>query len=102
MVSRAILGLAALSTDVRVGIVKLLVRAGANGLPSGEIARKLDVPANSLSQQLAVLSAAGLVRQARVGRNVIYSVELAAIRRLVKFLAVDCAAGQLEGIRIDG
>jgi DNA-binding transcriptional ArsR family regulator len=102
MTSRAILGFAALSTDVRVGIVKLLVRAGADGLPSGEIARKLDVPANSLSQQLAVLSMAGLVRQERVGRNVIYSVELATVRRLVKYLAVDCAAGRLEGVAIDG
>jgi DNA-binding transcriptional ArsR family regulator len=92
----------AMSTDVRLSVVRLLARAGSKGLASGEIARKLNVPANSLSQQLSLLSTAGLVHQERDGRNVFYKVDFDAIKRLIKFLAVDCAAGHVKGVRIDG
>jgi len=95
-------GYAALSTEVRLNTIKLLARAGENGLPSGEIARKLKIPANSLSQQLALLSAAGLVKQEREGRKVFYAVDFDSLKKLVKFLVSDCAAGRLKGIRIDG
>ena len=93
---------AALSTEVRLNTIKLLARAGGDGMPSGEIARKLKIPANSLSQQLALLSAVGLVKQEREGRKVFYAVDFDALRKLIKFLALDCAAGRLKGIRIDG
>lgn len=99
---QAMLGYAALSTEVRLKTIKLLARTGDEGLPSGEIARKLNIPANSLSQQLTVLSEAGLVTQEREGRNVFYAVNLDAIRKLIKYLAVDCAAGRVKGVKING
>ena len=99
---RAVQGYAALSTDVRVKVLRLLARSGDDGLPSGESARKLKVPANSLSQQLFLLSAAGLVHHEREGRNVFYKINFDEIKWLIKFLAVDCAAGRLKGIKIDG
>lgn len=94
-------GYSALSTDVRLSILKLLAKAGTDGMASGEIARKLNVPANSLSQQLSVLSAAGLVTQEREGRNVFYALDPKGIRKLVKFIVLDCAAGRVKGVRID-
>ncbi len=94
-------GYGALSNEVRLNALKLLVRAGESGLPSGEIAKKLDVPHNSLSQQLALLAAAGLVRHKRDGRQVFYTVDLDAIKKLIKFLVVNCAHDQIEGVRID-
>ena len=99
---QAIDGYAALSTEVRLNSIRLLSRAGEGGLAAGEIARKLKVPANSLSQQLALLSAAGLVRHEREGRNVYYAVDFDAIKRLIKFLAFDCAGGRVRGVRLDG
>lgn len=98
---RAIQGYAALSTDVRLNVLRLLSKAGGEGLASGEIARKLDVPANSLSQQLSLLLAAGLVCQRRSGRNVFYAVDFAEIKWLIKFLVVDCANGQVKGVKIN-
>jgi ArsR family transcriptional regulator, arsenate/arsenite/antimonite-responsive transcriptional repressor len=94
-------GYFALSTDVRLSILKLLAKAGSDGIASGEIARKLGVPSNSLSQQLAVLAAAGLVTQEREGRNVFYALDLEEIKRLIRILAVDCAGGRLKGVKID-
>jgi ArsR family transcriptional regulator len=95
-------GYAALSTEVRLKTIKLLARVGEEGLPSGEIAKKLNVPANSLSQQLALLLEAGLVTQEREGRNVFYAVDFDALRKLIKYLAVDCAAGRVKGVKING
>jgi|SRR5579863_8057952 ArsR family transcriptional regulator len=99
---RAMRGYAALSTEVRLNTIKMLARAGEEGLPAGEIARKLKIPANSLSQQLALLMDAGLITQEREGRNVFYAVDLGGLRKLIKFLALECAAGRLKGVRIDG
>jgi len=100
-IEQAIRGYSALSTDVRLNTLKLLARAGEDGLPSGEIARKLEIPPNSLSQQMAILLSAGLVRQEREGRNVFYKIDLDALKKLVKFLVVNCANDQIKGVRID-
>lgn len=86
--NRAAQGFSALSTDVRLSILKLLARAGEDGMASGEIAKKLKVPANSLSQQLQVLEVAGLVTHDREGRNVFYAVDLDEIRWLMTALAM--------------
>jgi ArsR family transcriptional regulator len=96
----AIKACSALSTDSRVNILRLLSKAGRDGLPSGEIARQLNVPANTLSTQLFLLSTARLVEQRREGRNIIYSVNFPTIKDLINFLAVDCAAGRLKGVKI--
>ena len=96
-IERATQGYGALSTEVRLNVLRLLAKSGDEGLPSGEIARKLDVPANSLSQQLYLLTAAGLVEQERQGRNVFYRIDLDAIKWLIKFLVADCTAGRLTG-----
>lgn len=101
-IERAIHGYSALSTEVRLKILRLLAKAGDEGVASGEIARKLEIPANSLSQQMFLLGAAGLVSQQREGRNVFYKIDLDAVKWLIKFLAMDCAAGRLKGVKIDG
>ena len=97
----AIRGYAALSTEVRVSILKLLAKAGTEGLAAGEIARKLNMPHNSLSQQMSVLVAAGLVYQKRESRNVFYRIDFGGIRSLIRFLAVDCIGGRKIGVTID-
>ena len=55
----------ALATPSRVKILQFLAGAGSAGAPSGEIARKLDVPQNSMSTQLLQLSNARLVSHRR-------------------------------------
>ena len=88
--------LAALALPGRLQIFRMLVQAGVLGLPAGDIARKLDVPPNSLSANLNVLANAGLVRSRRQGRSIIYTAEYDRMRELLSFLVQDCCGGAPE------
>lgn len=88
--------LSALAQDARLKVFRLLVKAGPDGMAAGEIARKLDVPANTMSAQLLVLSNAGLVRARRDGRSIIYAINFDAMRDLLVFLTKDCCGGRAE------
>ena len=85
-----------LSQETRLGAFRLLVRSGPEGLAAGEIARRLDVPHNTLSSHLAILSNAGLVVSHRESRSIIYQVNFAGTRELLAFLMEDCCQGQPE------
>ena len=94
--SRALEAFAALAQDTRLAAFRLLVAAGEGGQPAGEIARRLQVPHNTLSTHLAALTRAGLVRARREGRQVIYAADAAGIRALLDFLLRDCCGGRPE------
>lgn len=94
--SIAISRLSALAQENRLAVFKLLVRAGADGVPAGEIARSLGVPPNTLSAQLAILSNAGLVRSRREGRSIIYVADYDGMSQLLVFLMEDCCQGRSE------
>jgi DNA-binding transcriptional ArsR family regulator len=86
----------ALGQPSRLAVFRLLVQSGPAGLPAGEIARQLDLRANTLSSQLAILQAAGLIRPSRDGRSIIYSADMAALRGLLTWLLQDCCGGAPE------
>ena len=88
--------LSALAQQARLEVFRLLVKAGPKGMAAGEIARKLGVPANTMSAQLLVLSNAGLVRARREGRSIIYGINFEAMRDLLVFLTKDCCGGRAE------
>ena len=88
--------LAALAHEGRLAAFRLLVQAGAAGMPAGEIARRLDVLPNTLSANLNVLSHAGLVVSRRHGRSIIYTADYDAMRALLAFLMEDCCGGAPE------
>ena len=92
----AIEALAALAQPTRLNIFRQLVAVGQSELPAGEIARLLDVPHNTLSTHLSVLSRAGLVSSTRDGRVIRYRAELEGVRALVAFLTDDCCGGRPE------
>ncbi len=92
----AIRRLSALAQDGRLQVFRLLVRAGAEGLAAGEIARKLEVPPNTLSAQLTVLANAELVRSRRDGRSIIYSADYGRMGELLAYLMEDCCQGRAE------
>ncbi len=85
--------LAALAQPHRLAAFRLLVAAGPAGLPAGEIAVRLALPASSLSFHLAHLKQAGLARAVRRGRSLIYAADFAAMRGLVDFLSENCCGG---------
>lgn len=89
----AVAGLSALAHDGRLNAFRLLVRAGTEGLAAGELARRLAVPPNTLSSNLAILSHAGLIESRRAGKSIIYSVRYAHMTALLQFLMEDCCGG---------
>ena len=89
----AIACLSALAHDTRLSVFRMLVHAGAEGLPAGEIARATGVLPNTLSSNLNILSAAGLVTSRRDGRSIIYSAAYDRMSDLLAFLMEDCCAG---------
>lgn len=89
----AVGALAALAQEHRLALFRMLVQAGEAGMPAGAIADALGVPNSSLSFHLAQLSRAGLVRQKRQHRSIIYSADYDAMNALVGYLMENCCAG---------
>ena len=92
----AVDALSALAHGSRLAVFRLLVRAGADGLPAGEIAREVGALPNTLSTHLTILGHAGLIQSRRDGRSIIYSADYGGMRALLGFLIEDCCAGQPE------
>lgn len=92
----ALAALSALSHETRLDVFRLLVRCGADGRLAGEIATDLGVRQNTLSPNLALLAAAGLIRSERQGRGIRYFAEMAQMQRLLAYLMEDCCGGRPE------
>lgn len=92
----AIEAFASLSHESRLATFRLLVRAGPNGVPAGEIAEALAAKQNTMSTHLAILSRAGLVKRHREGRIIRYSADYAGMRDLLMFIMTDCCEGNAE------
>ena len=89
----------ALAHDVRLRVFRLLVAAGKQGLPAGEIATSLDVPASTLSTHLSQLERVGLLQSCRERQRIIYAIDTAGTQSLVDFLVNDCCGGKPELFR---
>lgn len=92
----AIATLSALAHEGRLSIFRLLVKAGPEGLPAGQIARELEILPNSMSAQLNVLSHADLITSRRDGRSIIYTANYPTMSGLLGFLMEDCCNGSPE------
>lgn len=93
---QAVPAFVALGHQVRLDAFRLLIRRGAAGLPSGEIAAELAVPATAMSFHLSTLERAGLVTARRDGRHIRYAVAIDRVRDLITFLTADCCGGHPE------
>lgn len=91
--ARAVRALDALAHDTRLKVHRLLVQAGEDGLSAGFIARKLGLPASSLSFHLMHLRTAELVTQRRAGRSLVYAVNFALMDGLMAYLQENCCRG---------
>ncbi len=96
-ISKAVGSFEALAHDTRLGVLRLLIPAGLNGLAAGDISKRLDLPPNSLSFHLGRLVNAGLIVSRRSGRNLFYAADYARVGELVRFLADDCCANAPDG-----
>ena len=86
----AIAGLAALAQDNRLDTFRLLVRAGPDGMPAGEVAAALGLPPNTLSFHFDRLRHAGLLTVRRDGRSMIYAARYDMMNALIAYLTENC------------
>jgi len=93
---QAILAFAALAQPTRLYVFRLLMEHEPDGLPAGEVARRMDVPHNTMSTHLAILTRAGLIEAERQSRSIIYRAKLNAVHALTSFLVKDCCGGRPE------
>jgi DNA-binding transcriptional ArsR family regulator len=84
--------LAKIGNPTRLRIVRLLVRAGDDGLPVGKIQKQLGIPASTLTHHIAHLKSAGVIRQQRQQATLICKMEYDLLRQLVDYLTEECCA----------
>ena len=95
----ALRALAALGHESRLAAFRLLVQAGAGGMPVGVLRERLRIPAPTLSAHLNVLRAAGLVADRREGRVIRVNANYARMNALLAYLTENCCAGEEPGYR---
>jgi ArsR family transcriptional regulator, arsenate/arsenite/antimonite-responsive transcriptional repressor / arsenate reductase (thioredoxin) len=90
------LALTALGHEGRLAVFRLLARRAPDWVAAGEIAGALGRKQNTLSVYVAILTRAGLLRQRRQGRSILYSIDLDRVGALLEFLVNDCCRGRPE------
>lgn len=85
--------LAELGHPTRLGIFRILVRAGHQGVAVGEIQQALDIPNSTLSHHLSRMTKVGLMTQRRDGRTLYCSLLFNNVETLLAFLYDECCLG---------
>ncbi|HXQ65789.1 MAG TPA: helix-turn-helix transcriptional regulator [Alphaproteobacteria bacterium] len=84
---------AELGNRTRLDILRLLIKAGREGLPIGDIQARLDIPASTLAFHLRGLVGAGLVGQQKQGRMVLCRPCFDRVNEAIAFLKEECCTG---------
>jgi DNA-binding transcriptional ArsR family regulator len=82
--------LAAMGTEPRLRIVRLLLSAHPNGMVVGEIQTELGIPPSTLSHHLEKLRNEDLVKVQRESTFLRYSANAEALQDLLTFLYAEC------------
>ncbi len=81
---------AAMGSEPRLRIMRLLLSAHPDGMVVGEIGTELEVTASTLSHHLEKLKNEDLVRVQREGTFLRYSANTAVLEQLLGFLFAEC------------
>ncbi|WP_430421048.1 ArsR/SmtB family transcription factor [Phenylobacterium sp.] len=88
--------LAALGHEGRLAAFRLLIEAGPEGIPAGEIARRTGMLQNTSSSNLSILASCGLIVPRRDGRSIIYAVSYGHFGELLEYLLQGCRDGRAD------
>src|SRR6266478_3801436 len=81
---------AALGSEPRLQIVRLLLSAHPDGMIVSDIGAELGIPASTLSHHLEKLKNEGLVQVRREGTFLWYSADADTLQELLGFLYAEC------------
>ncbi|MDE0520464.1 MAG: helix-turn-helix transcriptional regulator [Boseongicola sp.] len=96
--SQAAASFAALGSEQRLSVLRILVRAGPDGLSIGKLGERSGVTGSTLTHHMRFLAAAGLVRQVRKGRRIIcVGAAYERMQELSAFLLNECCADAADG-----
>lgn len=83
-------GFAAMGSTARLDVLRVLVRAGDNGLTVGEIQQRSGIAPSTLAHHLKTLTEAGVTEQSRAGRTTVTRANYDHIRALAAFVLTEC------------
>jgi ArsR family transcriptional regulator len=83
---------AALGTEVRLQILRLLLSAHPEGMVVGDIQSELAIPSSTLSHHLEKLRSEGLASVQRESTFLRYTANTAALEELLGFLFAECCS----------
>jgi ArsR family transcriptional regulator len=81
---------AAMGTEARLRIMRLLLSAHPEGMIVGDIQAELGIPNSTLSHHLEKLRNEGLVKVRRHGPFLWHSADIEALQQILTFLYAEC------------
>jgi DNA-binding transcriptional ArsR family regulator len=81
---------AAMGTEARLRIMRLLLTAHPEGMIVGDIQAELGIPNSTLSHHLEKLRSEGLVKVRRQGSFLWYTADTEALQEILTFLYAEC------------
>jgi len=90
----AALILSKIGNPTRLKIVRLLVRAGEQGMSVGAIQSRLGIPGSTLTHHISHLKKAGLIRQEREQATLFCKMEYERLEHLVSYLTEECCVDE--------
>ena len=85
-------GFAAIGSEARLDVLKVLVRAGEAGLTVSEIQERTGIAPSTLAHHLKFLAAGDVISQERAGRSTINRANITHIEALSAFIIAECCA----------
>lgn len=85
-------GFAAMGSEARLQVLRILVRAGHEGMSVGDLQERTGIAASTLAHHLRFMTAGGLLEQERIGRTTINRASFEHLEALAAFIVSECCA----------
>lgn len=102
MLETAAQGFAAMGSEARLDVLRVLVRAGEAGLTVGDIQDRTGIAPSTLAHHLKFMAGAGLVTQKKIGRTTINRAQFDVLQTLANFILSECCADAPRKVANDG
>lgn len=96
-IEEAAQGFAAIGSEARLQVLRVLVRAGDGGVSVGDIQTRTGIPASTLAHHLRFLAAGGLIIQEKTGRTVVNRAAYDHLESLASYILKECCADEARG-----